>query len=126
MVQSQAQLIYLGYRQSAFTEETGVRVSDADSDGVVTRLGARLYRQPGESVVQPFAAFNWWRSSNDPSIHLDGTRIDNMYPKSRYELKAGLAAGLGKGWKGWASVAGNWGQQNFRAYAVEAGMRYQF
>lgn len=126
VIEPQAQIIYQGYRQPGFTEDTGVRIGDADSDGVVTRLGARLYRQHGDGGVRPFAALNWWRSGNEPSVRLDGHRIGNMYPKSRYELKTGLYVGSGKGWKGWTSLTGNWGKHDYREYALQAGAQYSF
>lgn len=126
VIEPQAQIIYQGYRQPGFVENTGVRISDANADGIVTRLGARLYSQQTDSGVRPFAAFNWWRSSSSPSVRLDGQRIDGMYPKSRYELKTGLQVGSRQGLSGWAGVSGNWGEQDYREYALQAGVQYRF
>ncbi|WP_164855538.1 autotransporter outer membrane beta-barrel domain-containing protein [Bordetella avium] len=124
VIEPQAQLIYLGYRQSGFTENTGVRIGSANADGLLTRLGARLYHQA--DTFQPYLAANWWRSSIEPTVRMDGKRIDNMYPQSRYELKTGLNARLAKGWTGWTSLSGNWGKQDYREYALRAGVQYQF
>ncbi|RIQ48806.1 autotransporter outer membrane beta-barrel domain-containing protein, partial [Bordetella avium] len=45
---------------------------------------------------------------------------------SRYELKTGLNARLAKSWTGWTSLSGNWGKQDYREYALRAGVQYQF
>ncbi|SUV67727.1 autotransporter family protein [Bordetella avium] len=124
VIEPQAQLIYLGYRQSGFTENTGVRIGSANADGLLTRLGARLYHQA--DTFQPYLAANWWRSSIEPTVRMDGKRIDNMYPQSRYELKTGLNARLAKSWTGWTSLSGNWGKQDYREYALRAGVQYTF
>jgi autotransporter family porin len=127
VVEPQAQLIYIDYSENDITEPNGTRISGADSNGIVTRLGVRTSRtweRADGRKIQPYLTLNWWYSDTDSSVSFNQLPIGTMYPHNQFEVKLGLNADLGKRWTGWTNVSGGWGQQSFYQYAVRAGVKY--
>jgi outer membrane autotransporter protein len=127
IVEPQAQLIYVDYREGDITEPNGTRVSGADSSGWIARVGVRLHRtfvREDARKVQPYATVNWWHTSTDSSISFNQLPLGSLYPQNRYALKLGVNGDLGRRWTGWADVSGAWGEQSFYQYAVRAGVKY--
>ncbi len=127
VVEPQAQVIYASVKTDDVTDPAGTKISGGTSDGAITRLGVRAYRTfdlGNGRQLQPFATLNWWHVGTDGAVKFDGTRVDELYPKDRYELKLGLHANFTKGWTGWANVGGSWGSQDYHQYVARAGVKY--
>lgn len=127
IVQPQAQAIYINYREGDINEPNGTRVRGANANGVITRLGARLYRdllREAGPRIRPYAAVNWWYTSTDSSITFNQLPVGDLYPRNRFETKLGVEATLGPNWAAWASLSGMWGEQRYSQYGVRLGMRY--
>jgi outer membrane autotransporter protein len=127
VIEPQGQLIYVSYSENDITEPNGTRVSGADSSGLITRLGVRVHRtyvRDDRRKLQPYVTLNWWHTTTDGNISFNQLPVSSLYPASRYELKLGLNADLGKQWTGWANVAGAWGAQSFHQYGARIGVKY--
>jgi autotransporter family porin len=124
VIEPQAQIIYIDYSENDVTEPNGTRISGADSDGIVTRLGVRTSRtweRADGRKIQPYLTLNWWNSDTDSSVSFNQLPIGTMYLHDQFEEKLGLNADLGKRWTGWTNVPGGWGQRSFYQYAVRVG-----
>jgi fibronectin-binding autotransporter adhesin len=127
VVEPQAQLIYVNYREGDITEPNGTRVSGADASGWITRLGARIYRtfmREDARKVQPYVTLNWWHTSTNSSISFNQVPVGSLYPSNRYEVKLGVNGELGKCWTAWTNVSGAWGAQDFHQYVLRVGVKY--
>jgi autotransporter family porin len=126
VIEPQAQIIYIDYSENDIAEPNGTRISGADSNGIVTRLGVRTSRtweRVDGRKVQPYLTLNWWYSDTDSSVSFNQLPIGTMYPHNQFEVKLGINADLGKRWTGWTNVSGGWGQQSFYQYAVRGGVK---
>lgn len=127
VVEPQAQLIYVDYRQDDIAEANGTRIAGGDSDGPITRLGVRLHRtfvQGDTRRIQPYLTLNWWHADTDRRMTFDRVTVGDLYPENRYEAKLGVNAQLDKRWTGWANLAGTWGEQSYHQYVVRVGVKY--
>lgn len=127
VVEPQAQLIYVSNRTDDATEPNGTRISGADADGVLTRLGVRLHRtvqQSATRLIQPYLTLNWWHGDAGESVRFDQISVGDLYPENRYEVKLGVNAQFDRRWSGWANVAGAWGKQDYDQYTVRVGVKY--
>lgn len=123
----QVQVVWLQHRGVDLTEPNGTRIRGGDTSGVVTRLGARVFRtldREDGGRLQPYATLNWWHDQASTSVGFGDTVLGQLFPRDRYELKLGLNARLARGWTSWGNVAGEWGSQGFRQYGVRLGARY--
>jgi outer membrane autotransporter protein len=123
----QGQLIYVDYLQDSFTEPNGTRINDADSSGVITRLGLRLQRTFQRSAaekMQFYVTANWWHTTVDSSTSFNQIPEGSLYPANRYEVKLGLNGNLGRSWNAWGNVSGVWGAQSYHTYVLRAGVKY--
>ena len=128
MIEPQAQIAYNSYCADDLTDEHGVRIRNGDADGIITRLGARVYTRSklNENSIQPFIEVNWWYSNAKNSMQFnDSIAVDDM-PDNRYELKAGLQGEIAKGWQLWGHIGGEWGNNSYQRYEGMLGVKHQF
>ncbi len=127
VIEPQAQLIYVDYRQDDIAEANGTRIAGGDADGPITRLGLRLHRtfvQGDTRRIQPYLTLNWWHADTDRRMAFDRVTVGDLYPENRYEAKLGVNAQLDKRWTGWANLTGAWGEQSYHQYVVRVGVKY--
>jgi autotransporter family porin len=131
VVEPQAKLNYIDYSENDIREPNGIRVSGADSSGVITRLGVRTSRtwtQVDGRKVQPYFTVNGWYSDTDSSINFNFNfnqlPVGSLYPPNRFEAKLGVNADIGKRWTAWTNVSGSWGQQKYYQYVLRVGAKY--
>jgi outer membrane autotransporter protein len=55
-----------------------------------------------------------------------GTTISTQVPEDRYQLKLGVQGNLDKQWQLWMSVGGTIGDNDYRQYEGNIGMKYQW
>ncbi|WP_434779143.1 autotransporter outer membrane beta-barrel domain-containing protein [Neisseria sp. Ec49-e6-T10] len=127
MIEPQAQIAYSAYDIDDHYYN-GMYVHDADANGLITRLGARLYSRDkldGDSI-QPFAEINWWHSSAKNSLKFSDTTLDSGEPKNRYELKAGFQGKLSQRWQLWGHAGMQFGENSYKRYEGMVGVKYRF
>lgn len=126
-VEPQAQVAWLRHRGVSVTEPGGTQVNGGDTNGVVTRLGVRIFRtldRDDGGRLQPYATLNWWHDQASTSVGFSETVLGQLFPRDRYELKLGIGARLSRGWSSWGNIGGQWGSQGYRQYALRMGARY--
>jgi autotransporter family porin len=97
VVEPQAQLIYIDYNENDITEPNGTRISGADSNGIITRLGVRTSRtweRADDRKVQPYLTLNWWYADTTSSVSFNQVPVGTMYPHNQFEVKVGVNADL--------------------------------
>ncbi|TDN57861.1 autotransporter outer membrane beta-barrel domain-containing protein [Paraburkholderia sp. BL10I2N1] len=127
VIEPQGQIIYVSYNEGDISEPNGTRVTGADSNGLITRLGVRfqrMFQHDDGRKIQPYATVNWWHTTANSSISFNQVAVGSLYPSNRFELKLGLNVDLGKRWTGWANVSGEWGAQSYYQFAARGGVKY--
>ncbi|MBV8270884.1 MAG: autotransporter outer membrane beta-barrel domain-containing protein [Cupriavidus sp.] len=126
-VEPQAQAVWVRHRGVSVTEPNGTQVHGGDTDGVVTRLGARIFRtieKEDGGRLQPYATLNWWHDQVTASVGFNDTVLGQLFPRNRYEVKLGLNAKLSRGWTSWGNIGVQRGSQGYRQYGMRLGARY--
>lgn len=128
MIEPQAQVAYTSYDADDYREYNGTWVRDGSSDGVTTRLGARLYSRSklNDNGVQPFIEANWWYTDLKNTLSFDNAVIGDDAPDNRFELKAGLQGEIAKSWQVWGHVGGQWGKDSYSRYEGMIGVKHTF
>ena len=129
LIEPQAQVIFNSYDADDHYTAYGDKVHDSDTDGVTTRVGARVYsRVVVGNGIQPFIEANWLHGDADNSLQLSNGGYSNRFsqdiPKDRYELKAGVQAALTKNLHGWASFGWQTGDNSYQRLEGLAGVKY--
>jgi len=124
IVEPQAQLVYIGYRENDITEPNGTRIDGSDGKGWVSRLGLRTHRtwvDDDGKRTQPYLTLNWWHDSVGNTLRFNQVALKDLYPRNRYEAKLGVNTERGKGWTYWGNVGYAWGSQGYRALSLRLG-----
>ena len=127
VVEPQAQLVYVSYREDDITEPNGTRIDGGEGSGWVSRLGVRLHRtwvDDSGRKAQPYLTLNWWHDKTDNQMSFNAIALKDLYPSNRYEAKLGVNADLARGWTAWGNVGYQWGGQDYRAASVRLGAKY--
>lgn len=125
MLEPQAQVAYTNYRADKHVDYSGT-IINSDDDGVITRLGARLYSRPLNGTgAQPFIETNWWHSDTS-SVSFNGTSIDSQAPTDRFEIKAGVQGELAKGWQAWLHAGYQTGSDGYNRIEGLIGVKHLF
>ncbi|MDM0032318.1 autotransporter outer membrane beta-barrel domain-containing protein [Variovorax sp. J22P271] len=124
IVEPQAQLIYLKYRDDDIVEPNGTRIDGGNGSGWISRLGLRTHRtwvSDDGKRTQPYLTVNWWHDNVDNSLAFNQVALRNLYPDNRYEVKVGVNAERGKGWTYWGNLGYRWGSQGYSAVTFRLG-----
>jgi outer membrane autotransporter protein len=127
VLEPQGQLLGILYDQPRATEDNGTVITGASGTGLVSRLGARVYRTfvPRETWrLEPFLGFNWWHDRASDSSAINGLKFSDLFPTNRYEVKLGVHADFGRGWGAWANVGLQLGAQDYQQFAGRIGVKY--
>ncbi|MDY1035192.1 autotransporter outer membrane beta-barrel domain-containing protein, partial [Stenotrophomonas sp. CFBP8980] len=130
-LEPQAQLTYTDYSMDGdhHVETNGTTVQTVDAGGLQTRLGVRLYGHGTSSEgnrVQPFVAANWIHSEGDNAVAFNGASLAGGQPSDVYELKAGAQLQMGGGWTGWGELSTLRGENDYRNYGAQMGVKYSW
>lgn len=126
MIEPQFQVSYNWYNADNHKSSDGLEVSGYDADGVVTRLGARVYSRSrlNGNGIQPFVEANWLYSSAKNGVKFDGYEVRNNQPDNRFEVKAGIQGEVSKGWQLWGHIGGQWGDNSYQSYEGMVGVKH--
>jgi autotransporter family porin len=128
VIQPQGQLIYIDYSAGTHTEVNGTQVAADSSGGLVTRLGARLYRdfaKDSGKIIQASFEANWWYTNRKNAIAMDGVNVPlDGVAKSTGEVKAGVQYRFAHRWQTWGNVAWAFGGNDFQRLTGMAGVHY--
>ncbi len=128
VIEPQGQLIYIDSSAANHTEVNGTVVMANSTGGVMTRLGARLYKDfvgSDGNVLQASVTANWWYSNRENTIGMDGVTVPlDGAPKSTGEIKAGLQYRLTRNWQTWGNLGWGFGSDNYQRLTGMAGVKY--
>lgn len=127
VVEPQGQLIYVKYDEDDITEPNGTRVSGENGSGWVSRLGVRTYRtwvRGDGRRLQPYLTLNWWHDTVNGTQVFNHFAFKDMYPKDRYEVKAGINVDLARGWTAWGNVGYTSASAGYRSTSWRLGAKY--
>jgi len=127
VLEPQGQIIYLHNHSYIALEPNGLAVKGSHRSAYTSRLGLRLRSTSAPDWgwgVRPYAAFNWWYDNTGEELTINQFAVRDMYPSSRYELKAGVNVDFRQGWAGWGDLGWQWGSQSYQAWTVRGGMKY--
>ncbi|GAA5077235.1 autotransporter outer membrane beta-barrel domain-containing protein [Lysobacter panacisoli] len=125
-LEPQVQAIYSDYSADDHVEANLTRVDGTDSNGLTTRVGARLYGRTDAGAgkrVQPFVEANWWHNGYHDGVAFDGVRTSLDRSSNVYEIKAGAEADLGSKWTGWFNLGVQQGSDDDRGVTGMLGIR---
>ncbi|WP_434778072.1 autotransporter outer membrane beta-barrel domain-containing protein [Neisseria sp. Ec49-e6-T10] len=127
MLTPQVQVTYKHYRADDHNDGNHIEVRNAKANGLVTRIGARLYGRVVEGYsVKPFIETNWLHHTTKNELSFNGEVFKDEVPKNRLESKLGLQGTISKNWKLWGQVGAQWGGNNYTRYEGQAGLNYQW
>ena len=102
-------------------------VGGNEGSGWISRLGLRTYRNwvtDDGQRLQPYLTLNWWHDNVDNVLAFNQVVLKDLYPKDRYEAKAGINIQVSHGWTAWTNLGYQWGNQSYRATVVRLGGKY--
>ncbi len=125
MIEPQIQVAYSHYKADDHTDQNGTFISNSNTNGFTSRVGARIYSRSklSDNGLQPFAEANWWYSNIRNKLNFNQERMDDSTPKSRYELKVGLQGELTQNWLMWGHLGGQVGENSYRRYEGMIGIK---
>jgi len=128
-IEPQAQLIYNHYAGGDHAEINGTVEQVRDIGGLTSRLGARVYARPVDTVhnrVQPFLEMNWWHADSTGAVAFNNQALSLNHGRDVYELKLGAEAELGGGWTGWGHTALRDASGDYRGVEGLLGLKYRW
>ncbi|WP_218508267.1 autotransporter outer membrane beta-barrel domain-containing protein [Variovorax sp. dw_308] len=129
VIQPQGQLIYAHNHAYNVTQSDGTQVDGAKRGGWTSRLGVRMYPGwigDGDTRIKPYAAINWlYDHLEDELTYGSQLPSKDVFPTSRYELKAGADLRFAGGWAGWGDIGWQAGS-SYSAWTARAGMKYSW
>lgn len=122
-----AQMYYTVSDSDQFTDASGTTFNDAKNNGFRSRLGARLLAKSHQNLgVNPFIEANWIYDDITNRVELNGERLDATQPKHLGEVKLGLEGRLTPALSTMLEISGRWGEESYRRYQGQIGLRYHW
>lgn len=126
-LQPQFQTIYTRYTQNDHQDVNGMRIRSKEVDGLITRIGARLYGDLGDVwKTQPFVEVNWWHAGNSNTGQNDTASVDQVAPANRYEVKVGAQTRVSNNWLLWINAGVQSGKSDYARVEGVVGGRYSW
>ncbi len=126
-LEPQAQLIWMGVKDSQHIELDGSRVSSSKHN-LQTRVGARLSYEG--ATITPYAEVNYIHNSREYTIALDGdynqNRVTALGAKNQYQLEVGMTKNWNRKWISTGSLSYTKGSHGYKTGSVKLDVRYNF
>ncbi|MEN3930848.1 autotransporter outer membrane beta-barrel domain-containing protein [Microvirga sp. W0021] len=128
-LEPQAQLAYVSYHSDSHNEVNGTRVRYKAGNGLIARIGARLYsvHMTGrDQIVRPYIEANYWYNQKGGKLYMNNDLVPGNTPRSSGEIKAGLAAQINKNFQIWGDVGARFGGNKYSSFTAQAGLKYSW
>ena len=126
----QLQAIWSNYNGSTHHEpNTGLSVEPGNISGWTTRAGIRVYGDvalSGQHTLQPFIELNWYNNSGQFSALFNQTDFSFSNTRQFGEVKLGIAGNITPALQIWGQAMTQQGENHYRAYGGELGLKYRF
>lgn len=116
-----AQVTYSHLNTDAFNNNN-THFKKQKTNGVQTKLGARLTHEFSDVAIAPFIEANWVHNSMDDIAGVNGQTFKSDMGKNVGEAKMGLSGHINDNVSVWGNVSGQFGTDNYRDYGVQLGV----
>lgn len=131
-IQPQAQIVHTFGGDVDHTEHNGTRVS-SDGDNTLVRLGVRVFMKEewrhtdgNFREFEPYGEMNWITSNAKQSVSMNDITVHHKGMKNALELRTGIRGQVTDNLSLWTDVTAKSGEQGYRDYMGQIGLKYDF
>ena len=126
-LEPQLQVAYVDYSADDHTEASGTQVRYGNDNGVVARVGARLYVDytlDKQSTIRPYVETNYWYNQRVGQLSMNDDLVPGGAPRSFGELKAGAIGNVGQHWQLSADLGVQVGERHYNSVTGQLNLKY--
>ena len=132
-VQPQAQITWMGVKDSDHTRKDGTRIETEGDGNVQTRLGVKTYlnshhqRDNGKQrEFQPYIEANWINNSKVYAVKMNGQTVSRDGARSLGEVRTGVEAKVNHNLSLWGNVGVQLGDKGYSDTQGMLGVKYSW
>ncbi|EFL6598596.1 autotransporter outer membrane beta-barrel domain-containing protein [Escherichia coli] len=132
-VQPQAQITWMGVKDSDHTRKDGTRVETEGDGNVQTRLGVKTYlnshhqRDDGKQrEFQPYIEANWINNSKVYAVKMNGQTVGREGARNLGEVRTGVEAKVNNNLSLWGNVGVQLGDKGYSDTQGMLGVKYSW
>lgn len=132
-VQPQAQITWMGVKDSDHTRKDGTRIETEGDGNLQTRLGVKTYlnshhqRDDGKQrEFQPYIEANWIHNSKAYSVKMDGQTVSRDGARNLGEVRTGVEAKMNNSLSLWGNVGVQIGDKGYSDTQGMLGVKYSW
>lgn len=132
-VQPQAQVTWMGVKDSAHTRKDGTRIETQGDGNIQTRLGVRTYLNSHHKMddgkqreFQPFVEVNWIHNTESFGVKMDGTQVSRDGARNLGEIRTGVEGKLNDRLSVWGNVGVQMGDKGYSDTQGMLGIKYSW
>ncbi|ALR78681.1 lipoprotein/autotransporter domain-containing protein [[Enterobacter] lignolyticus] len=130
-VQPQAQVTWMGVKDSDHSRQDGTRIQTEGDGNIQTRLGVKTYlnshhkRDDGKQrEFQPYVEANWIYNSEAYGVKMDGQKVSRDGVRNLGEVRTGVEAKLNNNLTLWGNVGVQIGDKGYSDTQGMLGVKY--
>lgn len=132
-VQPQAQITWMGVKDSDHTRKNGTRIETEGDGNVQTRLGVKTYlnshhqRDDGKQrEFQPYIEANWINNSKVYAVKMNGQTVGHEGARNLGEVRTGVEAKVNNNLSLWGNVGVQLGDKGYSDTQGMLGVKYSW
>ncbi|MBE9680847.1 autotransporter outer membrane beta-barrel domain-containing protein, partial [Escherichia coli] len=132
-VQPQAQITWMGVKDSDHTRKDGTRIETEGDGNVQTRLGVKTYlnshhqRDDGKQrEFQPYIEANWINNSKVYAVKMNGQTVGREGARNLGEVRTGVEAKVNNNFSLWGNVGVQLGDKGYSDTQGMLGVKYSW
>lgn len=132
-VQPQAQITWMGVKDSGHSRKDGTRIETEGDGNVQTRLGVKTYlnshhqRDEGKQrEFQPYIEANWIYNSKVYAVKMDGQTVSRDGARNLGEVRTGVEAKVNNNLSLWGNVGVQLGDKGYSDTQGMLGVKYSW
>lgn len=132
-VQPQAQITWMGVKDSDHTRKDGTRIETEGDGNVQTRLGVKTYlnshhqRDNGKQrEFQPYIEANWINNSKVYAVKMNGQTVSRDGARNLGEVRTGVEAKVNNNLSLWGNVGVQLGDKGYSDTQGMLGVKYSW
>jgi autotransporter family porin len=125
----QAQFTYNIYNmKNLYDDKSNLSVTNDKGNGLVSRLGARLYGLGAETnqFIQPYLSVDWINSTAQNQLNFSGQHLKDDSTSNVIETKLGLVGNVNDKFSTSAQIGSQWGKDNYNQLQAQLNFNYNF
>ncbi|MBJ8745080.1 autotransporter outer membrane beta-barrel domain-containing protein [Citrobacter farmeri] len=132
-VQPQAQVTWMGVKDSAHTRKDGTRIETQGDGNIQTRLGVRTYLNSHHKMddgkqreFQPFVEVNWIHNTETFGVKMGGTKVSRDEARNLGEIRTGVEGKVNNRLSVWGNVGVQMGDKGYSDTQGMLGIKYSW